>query len=80
MLMPTRGGFSDAVVSPEAAYFDQNFGEFILPYAAVRESRDPEGTLLGFLESTYEAAAALGNWDRKLECTGGLLGAPPSLE
>jgi len=77
---PAPGGFSDAVVSPEAAYFDQNFGEFILPYAAVRESRDPEGTLLGFLESTYEAAAALGNWDRKLECTGGLLGAPPSLE
>lgn len=76
---PAPDGFSDAAVKPDAAYFDKDFGEFVLPYAAVRESADPEGTLLEFLESTYRAAASLGNWDGELECAGGLLGKPPSL-
>ena len=74
---PAPDGFADAAISPEAAYFDEEFGEFILPYSAVRESANPEATLLEFLDSTYHAAAELGNWDRELECTGGLLGRPP---
>lgn len=77
---PAPDGFAQAAVQPDAAYFDRDFGEFILPYAAVRESAEPEATLLTFLESTYEAAASLGNWDRELECTGGLLGRPPPID
>ena len=77
---PAPDGFADADVRPEAAYFDKDFGEFILPYAAVRESANPAATLLDFLESTYRAAAALGNWDTDLECAGGLLGTPPPIE
>ena len=77
---PALDGFSTAAVKPESAYFDEAFGEYVLPYAAVRESADPEATLLEFLESTYRAAAALGNWDDELECAGGLLGRPPSLD
>lgn len=77
---PTPDGFAQAPVLPEAAYFDREFGEFILPYAAVRESADPEATLLIFLESTYEAAASLGHWNRELECAGGLLGQPPPID
>jgi hypothetical protein len=38
---------------------------WILPYESVRSSPDPEGALLEFLESTYEAAASLAKWDRK---------------
>ena len=38
--------------------------EFILPYRAVRTAADPDATLLAFLQSTYEAAATTGNWDR----------------
>jgi hypothetical protein len=38
--------------------------EWILPYESVRSSPDPEGALLEFLESTYEAAANLAKWDR----------------
>jgi len=30
----------------------------------VRESSTPDDTLLEFLQSTYEAAADLGHWDR----------------
>ncbi len=69
---PAPDGFAGAHVSPEAAYFDQNLGEFLLPYDAVRRASDPEATLMAFLESTYLAAADLGAWDRKaLECAPG---------
>lgn len=66
---PAPPDFADAQVKPERAYFDTNLGEFLLPYDAVRSSRDPEATLMAFLESTYQAAADLGAWDRSaLEC------------
>jgi hypothetical protein len=48
----------------EAAY-DDNLGQFILPYDAVRQAHDPDALLLGFLQETYETAAELGKWDRK---------------
>jgi hypothetical protein len=35
-----------------------------LPYAAVRQAPFPDAVLLEFLQSTYEAAADLGKWDR----------------
>ena len=38
--------------------------EFLLPYGAVRTAEDPDAIVLGFLQSTYEAAAELGAWDR----------------
>jgi hypothetical protein len=69
---PAPDGFADAQVAPQAAYFDESLGEFLLPYEAVRNASDPEATLLAFLESTYRAAADLGGWDRKaLECAAG---------
>ena len=76
---PAPDGFPDAAVKPEAAYFDQDFGEFILPYEAVRTSPDPAATLMAFLESTYDAAASLGDWDRSLECPRGQKGKPLSI-
>jgi len=44
--------------------FDENYGEFLLPYADVRASSDPEGMLSDFFESAYDAAANLARWDR----------------
>lgn len=38
--------------------------EFILPYAAVRAAASPDAMLLDFFQSTYEAAADRGDWDR----------------
>jgi hypothetical protein len=56
-------------VAPAGASFDAKLGEFLLPYDAVRSSADPEAALMAFLESTYRAAADLGQWDRDaLEC------------
>lgn len=62
---PTPAGFRDAPLAPDAAYFDDCMGEFVLPYAAVRQAADPDAYLLAFLRSTYEAAANLGGWDRE---------------
>jgi hypothetical protein len=66
---PTPAGFAEAPILPVAAYYDEHLGEFLLPYDAVRRAADPEATLMAFLESTYRAAAELGDWDRAaLEC------------
>jgi hypothetical protein len=74
---PAPEGFSTARVMPGEAFFDEKAGEFILPYSAVRNASDPESALLGFLESTYDAAARLADWDRaSLDCPRGLIGVP----
>jgi len=76
---PAPEGFASAVVRPAHAFFSKELGEFILPYDVVRTASDPEGTLMEFLRSTYEAAADLGHWDRPaLEYALGEVGRPPS--
>lgn len=61
---PDPPGYRDAVVAPAGARWDDDLGEFILPYEIVRTGGDPDGLLLAFLESTYDAAAATARWDR----------------
>jgi uncharacterized protein DUF5996 len=61
---PELEGFSEAKNLPAQAYYHQELKEFILPYDTVRQSDSPEKTLLGFMQSTYEAGANLGNWNR----------------
>ncbi len=61
---PTPPGFGDMPVRPQAAFFHDQLGEFILPYDAVRNAAEPDATLLDFLQTTYEAAANAANWDR----------------
>jgi hypothetical protein len=66
---PEPAGFRSTKVRPEAAFFSEALGEFILPYDAVRTAAAPEAALLDFLQSTYEAAANAAKWDRDaLEC------------
>jgi hypothetical protein len=62
---PELDGYAQTPAGVDAAYYDRALGEFILPYAVVRASHDPDSLLLRFLQSTYEAAAAKGNWDRR---------------
>jgi hypothetical protein len=57
-------GFSAAKVKPDAASWSKELGEFILPYDVVRTEKEPARELMLFLQSTYEAAADLGKWDR----------------
>jgi hypothetical protein len=74
---PAPEGFKDAQVGPDGARFDAGLGEFVLPYARVRDASDPRAALLEFLQSTYRAAADLAGWDRsELECDVGRPGKP----
>lgn len=61
---PAPPGFADAPLRPAAAVFDKNLQEFILDYDTVRMSDDPDAMLLEFFQSTYDAAANAGRWDR----------------
>ena len=61
---PEPAGFPSAPVKPSAAFYSTDLREFILPYDVVREAESPDETLLDFLQTTYEAAANLANWDR----------------
>jgi Family of unknown function (DUF5996) len=71
---PVPDGFADASVRPAAASFNEELGEFVLPYETVRAVDDPDDVLLEFLQTTYEAAADTAGWDRPaLEATGGQL-------
>jgi len=69
---PEPAGYRAVKAQPDAAFFSETLGEFILPYDAVRSSDDPDKTLLEFLQSTYDAAANAAQWDRDaLECAPG---------
>lgn len=71
---PEPDGYRSARVQPPQAFFSKDLGEFILPYDAVRGAAAPDDALLAFAQSTYDAAANLGHWDRaQLECA---LGEP----
>jgi Family of unknown function (DUF5996) len=64
-MAPAPQGLAEARVRPAAGYYDKQLGEFLVMYEDVRKAASPAGALLDFCQSTYEAGANLGNWDRK---------------
>jgi hypothetical protein len=61
---PEPRGFKAALIRPDSALYNNQLGEFLLMYEDVRKSDSPVNTLLDFCQTTYEAAATLGHWDR----------------
>ncbi len=61
---PEPAGFSKAAIRPSAAFYSPTMKEFFLMYDDVRQAASPEATLLEFMQTTYDAGASLGNWDR----------------
>ena len=59
---PEPDGFRTAQIAH--GRYDETYGEYVLPYADVRASADPEAMLLEFLQSAYDAGADLASWDR----------------
>jgi Family of unknown function (DUF5996) len=62
---PEPPSFAHAPVRPSAAFYSRDLREFILPYKEAWQGADPDKAVLEFLQSTYEAAAELGKWDRR---------------
>jgi hypothetical protein len=67
---PQPVGIENAQVSPQGAHWDSAMREFLFDYDEVRKSHDPDGALLSFLQSTYEAGAASAGWNPNLMGTG----------
>lgn len=62
--VPEPPGFRNAHPLPASAYFEKQLGEFVLMYDEIRKMESPSAALLTFCQSTYEAGARLGGWDR----------------
>src|SRR6202007_2219919 len=62
---PEPPGFAEQRVRPQAAFYHPQMKEFLLMYDDVRAAASPKAALMEFLQSTYDAAADLGKWDRK---------------
>jgi Family of unknown function (DUF5996) len=61
---PEPEGYSAYPVRPPAAFYHTGIREFILMYDDVRSAASPRASLHEFLQTTYEAAANPGKWDR----------------
>jgi hypothetical protein len=67
---PQPAGIENAKVSPRGSRWDSAMGEFILDYDDLSGSKDPDGDLLSFFESTYKAGAERAGWDPSLVGSG----------
>ncbi len=61
---PVPAGMEAAKIEPASAAFNSTLGEYILTYDRLRAEHSPDAALVTFLQSSYEAAAGLANWDR----------------
>jgi hypothetical protein len=65
---PSDSKFGEQKVAPSEAFYSVEMGEFFLKYEDVQKSDDPEKMLFDFLQTTYEAAVNISDWNRtKLE-------------
>lgn len=61
---PEPAGFKAAAVRPASASYHSDLSEFVLLCDDVRRLDYPDHAILDFFQSTYDAAADLGKWDR----------------
>jgi hypothetical protein len=62
--VPTPSGIEQAQIRPGSAGWNSQLSEFTILFDELRRAPSPEQALYEFLESTYEAGASLGHWDR----------------
>lgn len=61
---PAPKGLDNASIQPAKAAYNKELGEFIYLYDDLLMEPSPDDSLLTFLQSSYQAAAGLANWDR----------------
>jgi hypothetical protein len=74
---PTPDGFGDGNVSPDAAHWHADLGEYVLEWADIRESDDPHALALEFARSAFQHACAVCSWDPVLAASAD--GQPPPI-
>jgi Family of unknown function (DUF5996) len=60
---PAPEGFADVDLSPAAAHWDADLGEFVLDWEDIRSAADPHALALEFAHSAYGHACEVCAWD-----------------
>jgi hypothetical protein len=66
---PAPDGFAGAKLSPDAARWDAELGEYVLDWEDVCAARDPRAFALEFARSAFRHACAVCEWDPVLAAT-----------
>jgi Family of unknown function (DUF5996) len=74
---PAPDGFAGATLSPAAAHWDGELGEYVLDWDDVCASPDPHAAALEFARSAFGHACAVCDWDPAL--TASAEGRPPPI-
>jgi len=74
---PQPPGYADAALSPAAAHWDENIGEFILDWDDVRAADDPRAASLEFARSAFRHSCETCQWSPRLLAS--TEGSPPPI-
>jgi hypothetical protein len=74
---PARDGFSEGTLSPAAARWSTELGEFILDWSEVCSAPDPRAAALEFAHSAFQHACRVCDWDPALAASAA--GDPPPI-
>jgi hypothetical protein len=74
---PAPEGFATGKLTPEAARWEPELGEFVLDWDDVRQSSDPRGMAVEFAHSAFRHACTVCGWDPVLAATAE--GTPPPI-
>jgi len=74
---PATPGFPDADISPAAARWDAQLGEYVLDWEDIRESPDRHALAVEFARSAFRHACTVCDWDPALAATAE--GVPPPI-
>jgi hypothetical protein len=74
---PAPADFSDGDLSPDAAHWDPDIGEFILDWEDIRSADDPHALALEFAQSVFAYACDVCAWNPVLAGSG--KGDPPPI-
>jgi hypothetical protein len=58
---PEPKGFKNYSIQPQEAYYQQDLGEFVLPYDAVRTAKSPDEVLLLFYRAPMKQKQRMSN-------------------
>jgi hypothetical protein len=72
---PAPDGLAGAALSPAAAHWDGELGEYVLDWDDVRSSRDPHADALEFARSAFRHSCEVCGWDPALPASAD--GLPP---
>jgi uncharacterized protein DUF5996 len=60
---PAPEGFANASLTPDAAHWDPDLGEFVLDWNDIRDAPDPRGLALEFARSAFMHSCEVCGWD-----------------